>query len=70
MLTPRPRAYEEMISLAEELSKGIPFVRVDFYETASRSYSANDVLPGIGFEEFDPAEWDERLGAWMDLSRI
>ena len=29
--TPKPEAYEEMINIAEELSKPFPFVRLDFY---------------------------------------
>ena len=29
---PKPKLYDEMVCLAEKLSKDIPFVRVDFYE--------------------------------------
>lgn len=65
----RPRRYEEMASLAEELSRGIPFVRVDFYESGDRLlFGEMTFYPGAGLEEFDPPEWDERLGSWIDLS--
>lgn len=69
VLPSRPRRYGEMVSLAEELSRGIPFVRVDFYESGGRLlFGEMTFYPGAGFEEFDPLEWDERLGSWIDLS--
>ena len=67
----RPRRYEEMVSLAERLSRGIPFVRVDFYESGDRLLLGEMTFyPGSGLEEFDPSEWDERLGTWIDLSSV
>ena len=38
---PRPKNYEKMIELAKKLSKGIPFVRVDFYEIDGQIYLVN-----------------------------
>ena len=71
VLPSRPRRYEEMVSLAEELSRGIPFVRVDFYESGDRLlFGEMTFYPGSGLEEFDPSEWDERLGSWIDLSAV
>ena len=58
-----------MIALAEILSRNIPFVRVDFYESGDRLvFGEMTFVPGSGLEEFDPFEWDERLGSWIDLS--
>jgi len=34
---PRPSAYEEMITIADELSKPFPFVRVDFYQIRGKA---------------------------------
>lgn len=34
---PRPAAYDEMIAIAEELSKPFPFVRVDFYDIRGKA---------------------------------
>lgn len=63
----RPRHLEDMLALAERLSGGIPFVRVDFYEQGDRVlFGEMTFYPGSGFEEFDPEEWDERLGSWME----
>lgn len=66
--TPQPLKYKEMVHLSEILSKDIPFVRVDFYEVDGRIYFGEmTFFPGGGFEEFNPEEWDERLGDWINL---
>lgn len=64
----KPATYDEMAALAEELSKDIPFARVDFYEVNGASYFGELTLyPGNGMEEFSPSEWDERFGEWLKL---
>lgn len=66
----KPQSYEEMVRLAEVLAKGIPFVRVDFYEIAGRPYFGELTLfPGSGCEEFSPEEWDATLGTWIPLPK-
>ena len=65
---PKPTNYEKMIELAENLSKNIPFVRVDFYEVDGQIYFGElTFYPGNGMEEFDPEEWDYKLGEWITL---
>lgn len=65
---PKPVHYEEMIRLAEVLSKGIPFVRVDFYDVEDKIYFGElTFFPGSGFEEFTPDIWDERLGSLINI---
>ena len=65
---PKPKCYDEMIILAEKLSKGIPFVRVDFYEINGKVYFGELTLyPGSGFEEFTPYSADEWLGKFLQL---
>ena len=65
---PKPYRLEKMIELAEKLSDGIPFVRVDFYESRGQIYFGEMTFyPGSGFEEFSPEEWDRTLGSWLDL---
>lgn len=67
----RPRRLEDMVALAERLSEGIPFVRVDFYEQGDRVlFGEMTFYPGSGFEEFDPEEWDARLGSWLQIDVI
>lgn len=65
---PKPVHYEEMIRLAESLSQGIPFVRVDFYDVEDKIYFGElTFFPGSGFEEFTPEIWDERLGSFINI---
>ena len=64
----KPKSYDEMITLAEELADKIPFVRIDFYEIKGRPYFGEvTFFPGNGLEEFTPEEWDETLGSWIEL---
>ena len=59
----RPQNLELMIELSGKLSKGIPFVRVDFYEIKGTVYFGElTFFPGGGMEEFRPVEWDYILG--------
>lgn len=65
---PRPAGLERMIELSERLSQDIPFVRVDFYEVGSDLYFGEMTFyPGSGMEEFNPEQWDEELGTWVEL---
>lgn len=65
---PKPQNYDLMVSLAEKLSKDIPFVRVDFYESGGKVYFGElTFFPGGGYEKFTPVEWDYTLGSWIDL---
>ena len=64
----KPRNFDKMIKLAETLSKDIPFVRVDFYETGGRPYFGElTFYPGAGLEEFTPEYYDYLLGSWIEL---
>ena len=66
---PKPQRYNEMIRLAEILSKGIPFLRVDFYEISGQIYFGElTFYPHCGFGPFQPEEWDHKLGEMIDLS--
>lgn len=65
---PRPRTYDKMIALAEKLSQGLRFVRVDFYEVEGRLYFGElTFFPGSGFEEFTPDSWDDIIGGWIKI---
>lgn len=64
----KPSKFNEMRCLAEELSKGIPHVRVDFYEVNGQVYFGELTFSHwSGFVPFEPEEWDETLGAWIEL---
>lgn len=63
-----PSKFESMRSAAAILSAGIPFLRVDFYEVNGRMYFGElTFYPASGFGVFEPEEWNERLGDWIEL---
>lgn len=60
---PKPTQLNAMIRLAELLAEHIPFVRVDFYQIGGQIYFGEITFyPGSGLEEFDPVEWDYKIG--------
>ncbi len=64
----RPSAFEEMKKLASELSKGIPHVRVDFYEINGKVYFGElTFFHWSGLVPFEPAEWDKKFGDLIKL---
>ncbi|ELC8380987.1 ATP-grasp fold amidoligase family protein [Clostridium perfringens] len=64
----KPVNYEKMIEFAEILSKGIPFLRVDFYEIEGKLYFGElTFFPGSGFEEFTPEQVDYDIGKLINL---
>lgn len=65
---PCPRNHDKMREIAALLSKGFPFLRVDFYEINGRLYIGELTFsPGSGFEKFYPEEWDTLLGNMIKL---
>jgi hypothetical protein len=65
---PRPATFDDMVRIAETLSKGIHFLRVDFYEVNRRAYVGElTFYPGAGFERFTPEYYDYLLGSWLEL---
>lgn len=67
----RPENFDEMKELAQKLSKGIPEVRVDFYDINGQVYFGElTFYHESGFAPFYPKEWDLRLGKLLDLTDI
>ena len=63
-----PSRLKDMVTMAERLAVGLPFVRADFYEVAGEFYFGElTFYPGSGMEEFDPERWDAELGSWLEL---
>jgi hypothetical protein len=64
----RPEALDEMLFLAEELSAGLDFVRVDLYLVGRRIvFGELTHYPAGGSGRFDPPEVDATLGAFWQL---
>ncbi len=65
---PKPVLFNEISSIAQELSKDIPFVRVDFNIWNDKIYFGELTLSDSGgFEQYRPEEWDYKLGSLIDL---
>ncbi|MCH5346389.1 MAG: glycosyl transferase [Muribaculaceae bacterium] len=66
----KPTNFELMKELAQKLAKGLPFVRVDFYEIGNKVYFGElTFYPCGGWNAFDPREWDEKLGDMLELPK-
>ncbi len=64
----KPAKLQEMIEVSRKLSQGIPFVRIDLYYINEEIYfSEFTFTPGGGIGFFQPPEWEERIGQWLDL---
>lgn len=67
----KPKGFEEMYKLAQVLSKGIPHVRVDFYNINGKIYFGELTLFHMsGFVKFEPKEWDKIFGDWIKLPKV
>lgn len=63
-----PVNFERMKELAAILSEGVPQLRVDFYESNGKLYLGElTFFHWGGFVPFEPEEWDETLGSWIEL---
>lgn len=64
----KPKDYAKMIELAGILSKGFPFVRVDFYYVDEKIYFGEmTFFPASGMGKFNPDIWDFKLGKLLIL---
>jgi hypothetical protein len=64
----KPRMFEEMKVLASKLSKGIPQVRIDFFEVGNKVYFGEmTFFHWSGLQPFVPEEWDYKFGEWIKL---
>jgi hypothetical protein len=67
----KPKNLDKMISIAEQLSKEFPHVRVDFYDINNKLYVGEMTFYSMGgYCKFTPKEWDYKFGEWLDLSKI
>jgi len=68
---PKPPHFDLMVQIAEQLSDGMDFIRVDLYATERQVYFGEmTATPGCGVERFEPVAMDEMLGnLWSRRSR-
>lgn len=67
---PKPDKFDEAILVAESLSKGLDYCRIDLYLTSTKIYfSEFTFAPNNGRERFSPVEWDATFGKNWNLNR-
>lgn len=66
----KPDGFDKMKQLAKTLSKGIPHIRVDFYNINGKIYFGElTFFSGSGNIPFHPDEWDYKIGEWLELPK-
>lgn len=61
-----PKNIKEMVKIAEKLSEGFPYVRVDLYNIGGKIYfSELTFYPASGYIPFTPDNFDKRLGKYF-----
>ncbi len=64
----RPHRLNEMLELAEKLSAGFHFLRVDLDElNGDVVFSEFTFFSDAGFAPFEPEEWNRTLGSWIRI---
>ena len=63
----KPETFNDMIRFARVLSEGIPFLRVDFYESDKKLFFGELTFsPGSGLTTFYPEKWEKYWGEQID----
>lgn len=65
----RPSCFDEMKSIAEKLSKGMKFVRIDLYEIDGKVYFGEfTFFHAGGFWPLYPYDWEYKLGNLLNIN--
>lgn len=70
-LPSKPDTFDEMVRMSNELSKGFPEVRVDFYEVNGQAYFGElTFYHWGGMTPFNPSSFDKKMGEWVRIDNI
>lgn len=70
-LPEKPLNFELMKNLCSKLSKGIPHVRIDFYEVNGKVYFGEYTFYSFGAEDpLYPEKYELLFGSWINVNRI
>ena len=62
-LDTKPKNFDKMIEMADNLASQFPFVRVDFYDINGKIYCGEMTFySGGGYSYIEPLEWDKKIG--------
>jgi hypothetical protein len=64
----RPKNFDQMVSVASQLSAGFDFVRVDLYNVDGKIYFGELTFTPAGSLKLRPQIWDSKLGEKWKLS--
>lgn len=68
---PKPENLDKMISLAEQLAKEFPHVRVDFYDINNKLYVGEMTFYSMGgYCKFTPKRMDAEFGELLNLPKV
>lgn len=66
---PKPKHWKDMIEISKILSKGFPFIRVDFFDTEEQLYVAElTMYPGGGYTQYYPESFNEKMGDLFNIT--
>ncbi len=66
----KPAFMDEMVRMTEALAEGLPQVRVDWYvDNGQIFFGEMTFYTWAGYLKFEPEEWDEKLGSWLELPK-
>lgn len=64
----KPLNFEIMVDIVKQLSKNIPFARIDLYNSNGNIYFGEITFyPAAGLGKFIPEEWDYKIGELITL---
>ena len=64
----KPKQLDQMLDFARKLSKGLPFLRTDFYVINEKIYFGElTFYHHCGFGQITPFEFDVEMGSWIKL---
>lgn len=67
----KPDGFEKMVSIAEQLSSGIPHARIDLYMINGKVYFGEyTFFHFAGVVPFEPDSWDVKWGEWLKLPQM
>ena len=69
--TKEQKNFKKMLEFSRKLAKGIPHVRIDWYEVNNKLYFGEiTFFTEGGFEKFQPDEWNYKFGDMIDLTLL
>lgn len=67
---PKPDQLDEMVEISRKLSKGLPFSRIDLYNTGEEVlFGEITFYPVSGYMDFADLKTNLMLGSWIDLNQ-